>query len=118
MLQAGGVGVVESRKLFGIGIKHAPHFAVTVGKRDDDFRLRARGAGDVVGVGIDIGYHQRGALLPCLSAHAAAVGNAGAGQRPLERPQHQIVVAHQIKAHPQPAEGFFEHGGGVGKIGG
>ena len=117
-LQVLRVCVVKDGELFGIGVQYAPDVAVCGVERDDDFRLRARGAGDVVGVGVDVRHDQGFALRPCLAADAAPFGYACAGERSLKGAEYEFRAAHEVKAYSEPAEGFFEDGGGVGEVGG
>lgn len=73
--------------------------------------------GDVVGVCVDVGHDEGLALLPCLAAHAATVGDAGAGGWALEWAEYELAAADKVKADPMPVEMVLEGGGGVGQVG-
>lgn len=115
-LQMPRVGVIKSGQCVGIDVEYAPH-AVVVAQWYDDFGLRMRRAGYVVGVFVDIGDDNRAVLLPRLAAYAASVCDAGAGGRALKWAQYQLAAADKVKAHPMPAKMLMQRGDGIGHAG-
>ena len=99
-------------------VKGGQPFAVDVEDGDDlsvledgNDNLAAGGgrAGDVSGECFHVGYHNRAPFLPSGSAHAAPVRDARTGQRPLERPENQLVTDDTVEARPPEPERLVQH---------
>jgi hypothetical protein len=64
-----------------------------------------------------IGHEDGFGTAPAGATHAFAASDAGAGNRPLERPKHQLIVFNQIKAYPEKPDCLAQGRCRVGQIG-
>jgi len=110
------IGVVKRSQLGAVDVEDGDDYVV-VEDGDDDFAAGGRGAGDVSGKLLHVGYHEGAAFLPRAAADAASERDARAGQRPLERSQHQFVADDAIEASPPEPKGFVQHGRHVRHVG-
>ena len=113
------IGFVKLVQALRVDVEYADDVPAPVVQRDDDFGLAAAGAGNVVGMLVNVRDNEGFALRPCLSAHASIMGNARAGYWALEGGKLQLCagVIDQIKADPKPVEGFGEQGVDIGEVG-
>ncbi|MNN71412.1 hypothetical protein D3C81_1873440 [compost metagenome] len=66
---------------------------------------------------IHIRHHDSRSLLPRATANALAFSYAGTSQRPLERPQYQLVFLYAIKANPMKRKRLLQDSGYIRLIG-
>lgn len=99
-----------------IEIDDADH-AVAADQRHDQLGARRRIASDMPWKRVDVLDQHRTATCHRGTADPCADGDAYAGRSPLERPEHEFAIAHQVEARPvQVWHHLVQEGRGVGSI--
>ena len=111
------VGIVEGGGAVAVYVEHAEDAAAVGGVEGyDDFGAGAAAAGDVAGELFDVGHDLCLAGGPGGAADAAAFADEHAGHVALEGAYVEgFVVAGEVEAYPEEAEGLAQCGGGVGE---
>lgn len=114
-LKAGLIVLVKGAELLAVDIDDGYHLVAT-DNGNDNLGVGPRRTCDVTGELMYVGHDERLCVGPRLTTDAAALGNAVAGHRTLERAELQLAIADEVEPHPEViGQLLLEQGGDIGQ---